>query len=176
MKYVKLWEQWQWLHKKDEESERSYRAKLSELLDWAYGSDWREDWHEIESLPLFVDGDEVDDDQLLGWHETFRRAANQEIEIEAVEEEEWGIIVQWELNGVDFELVVQDWPFTDDNVTEEESQLVRRLLSSPETKDIDTPIVVDFVQWALRQQGMQEKEVTPAAFANWLDTRRFGLN
>ncbi len=179
MKHIKIYETWQWIQKGGEnpDSERSYNSTLKELLDWAYGPDWMNDWAELEALPLFVNGDQIEDDgELLGYHETLKRAADTKIEISAEYEEGWGISVRWDLGEDEYEIITQDWPFESDDVTDEEANIVRKLSSMPLAQGVDTPTIIDFVQWAIREKGMQPYQISGTMLSQWLDQQRLGLN
>jgi hypothetical protein len=179
MKHIRLWETWQWIQKggEDQDSERNYKSTLKELLDWAYGPDWINDWAALEALPLSVNGDQIEDDgEFLGYHETLKRAAGTKIGIWAEYEEDWGISVIWYLGGDEYEIITQDWPFESDDVTDEEAALVRKISALPAAQELDGPTIIDFVQWAIREQGMQPQQVSGDLLGQCLGQRRIGLN
>jgi len=177
--FTNLAESWQWIGGKarGHDSEHTYRSKLNDLLVWAYGPGWKEDWKELEALPLFINGDQIEGDgELLGYHESLKKAADTKIEISAEHEEDWGICVRWYLEDDEYEIVTQDWPFESDDVTDEEANIVQKISSLTSAQGVDTPTIIDFVQWAIREEGVQPHQISDAMLYQWINQRRINLN
>jgi hypothetical protein len=84
--------------------------------------------------------------------------------------------VIWYLGGDEYEIITQDWPFESDDVTDEEAALVRKISALPAAQELDGPTIIDFVQWAIREQGMQPQQVSGDLLGQCLGQRRIGLN
>jgi hypothetical protein len=177
--FTNIGESWQWIGGKGSghDPERTYKSKLNDLLVWAYGPGWKEDWKELETLPLFINGDQIEEDgELLGYHESLKRTADTKIEISAEQEEDWGISVRWYLGDDEYEIVTQDWPFESNDVTDEEANIVRKISSLPSAQGLDTPIIIDFVQWAIREKGVQPHQISDNMLYQWISQQRISLN
>jgi hypothetical protein len=68
----------------------------------------------------------------------------------------------------------------DYNVTFYETSVVTDLLDAlkgdPVMDYATTVDVIDFVQHAVRDKGVDPKSLTPTAFKNWINIQRYGTN
>ena len=179
MKYIKLWEIWQWLDQEDgSEDERNYRVTIGELLDWAADPEWREDPDSLMDL-LMIDGDWPDKQELIGYHEQLKQNSGVEVSVYS-QQVDGQIFSEWLLDEIRFGLVSFDWPFDEeDDLGEEAAVEVRRILaglSGDRVLDSATVVdVVDFVHGEIKR-GRSATELTPLGFKNWFALKRLGKN
>jgi len=180
MKHIKLYETWQWLNQEPDKDDREYSCTVGDLLDWAIGPDWLEDqdWM-VDSLLI---GDEpVDESDAIGYHELFKRASDQQIEVDS---QQLGgqIDNSWQLGDLYFSLITDDWPFTDDsdNLTQAEEAIVVQIHQALKTDPImqlaSIVDIIDFVQLQTRGQGLDPKNLSATSFKNWYSLQRIGSN
>jgi hypothetical protein len=178
-KYIKLWETWQWLNREEEpnEGEREYSTTVEDLLTWAVGPDWAEDWDWVPDT-IMIDWDWIDDDEAIGYHEKLKSSANLEIQAFS-EESDDSIETYWQMGGITWVIVSQDWPFNEDeDLTEEEKSAVLKIVAEvkPESMGATTPDVIDWVLHQVRKLGQRPERLTSAGFRNWFELGRAGLN
>jgi hypothetical protein len=178
-KYIKLFEAWQWLNREEEpdEGEREYSTTVGDLLTWAVGPDWAEDWDWMLDV-MMVDWDWINVDEAIGYHSQLKSSAG--VEVTAFSEDSDGSIeTYWEMDGVNWVLITQDWPFSEDgDLTREEESAVLRILRElgPGAGGATTPDVIDWVQSQVRGAGLSADDLSAAGFKNWFGLGRAGLN
>ena len=181
-KYIKLFEQWQWLNREDGEDsdERDFRTTVDSLLTWAAGPGWREDWSWMQDL-LQVDDEWLEEDELVGYHELLKKSSSAEIEVYS-QEVDGQIDSSWSVDGVDFNLISWDWPFSEgeEDLTSIESEAVarieRELKGDPIGREANVVDIIDWVQAEIRDRETGADELTGTGFKNWFLLRRTGSN
>ena len=179
MKYIILFETWQWLNRdEDSDEERDYRATVGELLSWVSGPDWADGPENLIDF-LMVDGDWPDSDELIGYHEMLKKRADTEIEIYS-QEMDGQVCSDWGLDGVDFSLISNDWPFSlSDELTDEEKKVYSRLVAEldPELIGLGANLadIIDFIV-EMRHKGESHLKLSSTGFKNWFSLQRSGAN
>jgi len=177
MKYIKLWETWQWLNREeDSDEERDYRATVGELLDWAAGPGWREDpEHLIDSL--MVDDEWPDEHELIGYHEQLKQNSGVEVSVYS-QQADGQILSDWRLGDTEFVLVSFDWPFNSDEGLDVEQlaeydRLARGLEPWFEKLGANRADIIDFI---VDRTGRGESDLSVTGFMNWFALKRLGKN
>lgn len=181
MKYIKLFESWQWFNKKDDDKweDREYRCTLAKLLDWEI-PDWRIDPEWIEDV-VMVDEEWVDPEQAEYYLERFIFMQGEEIDVDS-QMIDGQVLNSWWMDGEYFTFITQDWPFTEfsETLNPEENKAFNRISSElegdTESSEISTADVIDFVEWSVRQKRIDPRELTVTGFKNWLDLQRGWAN
>ena len=180
MKYIKLWETWQWLGKQEqEEGDREYNCTVGELLDWAIGPDWRED-SDLLFGELMVDNEWVDSASAIGYHRMLNRASDRKVLVES-QEIDGQVDNSWSLDGVYFSLITWDWPFSNEgtSLTPDEEvaylRLDRELEPEMESSGINRADIIDFVM-EMTRRGQSAQELSVTGFKNWFRLKFAGSN
>jgi hypothetical protein len=180
MKYIELFESWQGFNKnKESEKEREYRVTVDEILTWAAGPDWSDDWSWMPDI-LMVDDEFPEDENCIGYLELLKK--NSDLEVDVYSQELGGQTSStWVIEDTVFDLISWDWPFEEEEDLEElETSVVRKLqdeIGEEGLRRIGATVVdvIDFVDWS-SERGEDLTGLTSTGFKNWLGLQRGGAN
>ena len=180
MKHIKLFEHWQSFSKgREEESDREYRVTVDEILTWATGPEWSDDWSWMPDI-LMVDDEFPEEEECIGYLELLKR--NRGLEVDVFSQELDGQIgSSWLIEDTVFDLITWEWPFEEaDSLDDLEQAIVRKLaeeIGEEGLRRIGANMVdlVDFVDWS-SERGESLAELSPIGFRNWLGLQRGGAN
>jgi hypothetical protein len=180
-RYIKLFEQWQWLNREDSDSnERDYRTTIDQLLTWAIGPDWKEDPSLIADS-IQVDDEFLEEDELIGYHETLKRNSDTQIDLYS-QLIDGQVDNSWTINDIYFTLITWDWPFETDeeDVTDEEREIINtvsnQLSGDPIMQIANIADIIDWAQSQIRQHHTDPSSLTPTGFKNWFNIQRSSSN
>lgn len=180
MKYIELFENWQSFSKNQEsEKEREYKVTVDEILTWAAGPDWSDDWSWMPDI-LMVDDEFPEDEDYIGYLELLKK--NRDLEVEVYSQEMDGqTSSDWVIDDTEFSLISWDWPFEEsDDLEELEEAMVRKLqdeIGEEGLRGIGATVVdiIDFVDWS-SERGDDLTRLSPIGFRNWLELQRGRAN